>query len=113
MEKQTRDAFIPPRTLTRPGGVSSRRGVTALAVLSLLLLYFHSTFSSGLEQKKLSTVERVQKCAIDNLHQDLSFLDEAKPITAEEFIDRRDRLAQALAVSDIDAFVLEPGYTFQ
>lgn len=110
MEKHTREAILPPRT--RPGGVSSRRGVTALAVLSLLFLYLHGTLSS-LGHKKLSTVERVQQCAIDNLHKDLSFLDSAKPITADEFIDRRDRLAQALAASNIDAFVLEPGYTFQ
>lgn len=60
-----------------------------------------------------SVIDTVQKCAIDNLHKDLSFLGSAKPITADEFISRHDRLAQALAASDVDAFVLEPGYTFQ
>lgn len=112
MEKQTPETIVPPRT-RRPGGVSSRRGVAVLAALSLLLLYLHGTLSGLQHGRKLSTVERVQKCAIDNLHEDLSFLDAAEPITAEEFIDRRDRLAQALAASDVDAFVLEPGYTFQ
>ncbi|KAI1339420.1 Creatinase/aminopeptidase [Xylariaceae sp. FL0016] len=58
-------------------------------------------------------VARVQQCAIDNLHADLSFLDSAVPIEAEEFLERRDRLARALVASDVDAFVLEPGYTFQ
>ncbi|KAJ0118614.1 minopeptidase ypdf [Diaporthe amygdali] len=60
-----------------------------------------------------SAFDKAQRCAIDNLHNDLSFLDQAKPIQAEEFVSRRDRLAQALAVSEVDAFVLEPGYTFQ
>ncbi|KAK5679605.1 hypothetical protein LTS10_008426 [Elasticomyces elasticus] len=58
-------------------------------------------------------VDKIQKCAIDNLHRDLYFLEPAKPIVAEEFISRHDRLAQALAASDVDAFVFEPGYTFQ
>lgn len=58
-------------------------------------------------------VSKIQQCAISNLHQDLSFLDNAPPIEAAEFIHRRDRLAQALYDDGIDAFVLEPGYTFQ
>lgn len=122
MEKQTFTdiAHGQPRR-SRPS-LTSRRIVTVagtvLAVLSLLFLSFHHgrkpSFDTEPKYKKLSVVvEKVQKCAIDNLHKDLSFLDAAKPITAAEFIDRRDRLAQALAASDIDAFVLEPGYTFQ
>ncbi|PTB69156.1 Prolidase/Aminopeptidase P-like protein [Trichoderma citrinoviride] len=58
-------------------------------------------------------VASVQQCSIDNLKADLSFLDGAKPIEAAEFLLRRDRLAQALAANKVDAFVLEPGYTFQ
>ncbi|KAI1500382.1 Prolidase/Aminopeptidase P-like protein [Biscogniauxia marginata] len=58
-------------------------------------------------------ISKVQRCTIDNLHSDLSFLDPAKPIEADEFLDRRDKLARALVASDVDAFVLEPGYTFQ
>lgn len=38
---------------------------------------------------------------------------DARPIEAQEFLDRRDNLARALHVSGVDAFVLEPGYTFQ
>ncbi|KAI1089455.1 Prolidase/Aminopeptidase P-like protein [Rostrohypoxylon terebratum] len=56
---------------------------------------------------------QVQKCAIDNLHADTSFLDGAIPISADEFLERRDRLARALVASGADAFVVEPGYTFQ
>ncbi|KAI1381982.1 metallopeptidase family M24 [Hypoxylon crocopeplum] len=55
----------------------------------------------------------VQKCAIQNLHDDLSFLDSAEPISADEFLERRNRLAQALVKAGADAFVLEPGFTFQ
>ncbi|KAF2089550.1 Creatinase/aminopeptidase [Saccharata proteae CBS 121410] len=58
-------------------------------------------------------VSRAQKCTISNLHRNLSFLEPAIPIQASEFIERRDRLAHALHLSNVDAFVLEPGYTFQ
>ncbi|KAG9962247.1 Creatinase/aminopeptidase, partial [Aureobasidium melanogenum] len=57
--------------------------------------------------------DRVQQCSIDKLHKDLYFLEDAHPIKAQEFLDRRDNLAKALHVSGVDAFVLEPGYTFQ
>ena len=56
---------------------------------------------------------KVEQCAIKAFKADLSFLDTATPIAAAEFLDRRDRLAQALVASGADAFVLEPGYTFQ
>lgn len=70
-------------------------------------------FDVSLQRTETSIVDRVQQCAIDNLQKDLYFLEPAKPITADEFVSRRDRLAQALAASGMDAFVLEPGYTFQ
>ncbi|KAL8284394.1 hypothetical protein RB597_001626 [Gaeumannomyces tritici] len=57
-------------------------------------------------------LHKVQQCAIRNLHANTSFLD-APPIPASEFVERRDRLARALAASGADAFVLEPGYSFQ
>ncbi|RFU75545.1 metallopeptidase family m24 [Trichoderma arundinaceum] len=58
-------------------------------------------------------VAKVQQCSINNFKSDLSFLDNAQPIQAAEFLQRRERLAQALAFNKVDAFVLEPGYTFQ
>lgn len=112
MEKQTRPAFSP-RTLPEP---STRRAVTVTgAILSVLsLTYFQFRHSFRDSQSELHSVfDQVQTCAIHNLQKDLSFLDPAEPIKPEEFIDRQDRLAQALAASNIDAFVLEPGYTFQ
>jgi Xaa-Pro aminopeptidase len=60
-----------------------------------------------------SKFERVKTCSVKNFQKDPYFLNNARPITAAEFIDRRDRLAQALYASGVDAFVLEPGYTFQ
>lgn len=35
------------------------------------------------------------------------------PIDTQEYLRRRDRLAQALSADKVDAFVVEPGYTFQ
>ena len=100
----------------RWGGVRTLRAVRAasvsLSVIALIFLELYGILQNTKSDKDL-VVDKVQKCSIDNLHKDLSFLDSAKPITADEFIQRRNRLAQALAASDIDAFVLEPGYTFQ
>ncbi|ORY70990.1 metallopeptidase family M24 [Pseudomassariella vexata] len=60
-----------------------------------------------------SDFSKAQQCTLTNLHNsNLSFLS-VPPITATEFLTRRDRLAQALFATGIDAFVLEPGYTFQ
>lgn len=55
----------------------------------------------------------VKQCTLDRLHRKTSFLDNTRPITTGEFIERRDKLAKALHASGADAFVLEPGYTFQ
>jgi hypothetical protein len=59
-------------------------------------------------------LEDFQQCAIENLlNTGLPFLQKASPITTFEFQERRDRLAQALVAEDVDAFVVEPGYTFK
>lgn len=55
-----------------------------------------------------------QRCAVSNLlDTGLPFLENVSPIDVPEFEDRRDRLAQALTAEDVDAFVVEPGYTFK
>ncbi|KAJ5994712.1 hypothetical protein N7481_001689 [Penicillium waksmanii] len=55
-----------------------------------------------------------QQCAIDNLlNTGLPFLGNASPITVDDFEERRQRLAEALVAEDVDAFVVEPGYTFK
>lgn len=85
--------------------------ILAAAALSALLM-FPLAFSGHAARRHID-VDKVQQCSIDNLKSDLWFLDDAAPIEAEEFIERRDRLAKALAVNEVDAFILEPGYTFQ
>jgi Xaa-Pro aminopeptidase len=42
----------------------------------------------------------------------LKFLDSAEPPPLEEYVLRRNNLAQALVAENLDAFVVEPGYTF-
>ncbi|TFB07059.1 hypothetical protein CCMA1212_000447 [Trichoderma ghanense] len=97
---------------------SSRRFRISIFILLILtpLLLFKNAHNSPLSlytSRQKPDVASVQQCSINNLKSDLSFLDAAQPIQAAEFILRRDRLAQALAANGVDAFVLEPGYTFQ
>ncbi|KAK8066849.1 Creatinase/aminopeptidase [Apiospora hydei] len=92
--------------------------LTRALLLSVVFLTFIWALGNGVpfssqQQSKGPDVAKVQQCAIDNFHSDLSFLDPAVPIKADEFLERRDRLARALVASGVDAFVLEPGYTFQ
>jgi hypothetical protein len=87
--------------------------ISGAALLSGILLIARFVQQSHSPQVVADLEKRVQKCSIDNFHRDLSFLDKAAPITAHEFLDRRDKLARALVKNGVDAFVLEPGYTFQ
>lgn len=87
--------------------------ISSAAVLSSVLLAAGFVWRNHSPHSDTPGFNKVQKCSIDNLREDLSFLDNAKPIGAQEFLDRRDRLAKALAENGIDAFILEPGYTFQ
>ncbi|CAI7625180.1 unnamed protein product [Penicillium bialowiezense] len=65
-------------------------------------------------QPPLTAVGNLQKCAIDNLlGTGLPFLEKASPIALVDFEERRNRLANALVAEDVDAFVVEPGYTFK
>lgn len=90
----------------------SRTGLVVGTLLAALwMVWPHLDVSP--HRNEASVFNKVQQCAIDNLQKDLYFLEPAKPITADEFVSRHDRLAEALAASDMDAFVLEPGYTFQ
>lgn len=111
MEKQAQPADGRPRR-----ELSTKNAIVAGVLVATLTFTWLSSPHSLVSLQNApphSVVEEVQTCAIANLHKDLSFLAPAVPITAKEFIDRRDRLAKALAASSVDAFVLEPGYTFQ
>ncbi|KAI1463362.1 Creatinase/aminopeptidase [Daldinia caldariorum] len=109
MEQSRRKASSSPRHNI---GSRKSRGRIIAAVLLFNIAWLSWTWVPRYAKSEHDTT-RVQRCAIDNLHGDLSFLDGASPIGKFEFLERRDRLARALAVSDVDAFVLEPGYTFQ
>ncbi|KAJ3540071.1 hypothetical protein NM208_g5223 [Fusarium decemcellulare] len=89
--------------------------LAAVALICTTLLFTNSLPCQHKNHHAPSTldVNKVQQCAIDNLKADLSFLDNAKPIGADEFLERRDKLARALHANGVNAFVLEPGYTFQ
>ncbi|KAL6875249.1 Prolidase/Aminopeptidase P-like protein [Trichoderma novae-zelandiae] len=90
-----------------------------IAIFTILLLtalvFFKNAYNSPVSPcaHHKPDVAKAQRCSINNLKSDLSFLNGAQPIQAAEFLVRRDRLAQALAANKVDAFVLEPGYTFQ
>jgi len=68
----------------------------------------------GLQRQPAAVVQSFQKCSIDTfLGTGLKFLDSASELPQEEFIERRARLAEALAQDKIDAFIAEPGYTLK
>ncbi|KAI4717455.1 Creatinase/aminopeptidase [Aureobasidium sp. EXF-10727] len=89
---------------------SARRCSRFWTAASVAALYFTWTV---MPLGSKTQFDRVQQCSIDNLHKNLYFLDNARPIEAQEFLNRRDNLAKALHVSGVDGFVLEPGYSFQ
>ncbi|KAM0724171.1 hypothetical protein Q7P37_000053 [Cladosporium fusiforme] len=65
------------------------------------------------EETSAVHISGFEKCSLNNIRAtNFTFLDAAKPISRDEFVDRRDRLARALTADDLDAFVVEPGYTF-
>ncbi|KAF7189795.1 putative peptidase C18A7.01 [Pseudocercospora fuligena] len=72
--------------------------------------------SKGLPLKDIPRhLKQFQKCSIQNLRKDtgLKFLETAKPLPVSEFVTRRDRLAEALHEDGLEAFMVEPGYTFE
>ncbi|KAI1097325.1 Prolidase/Aminopeptidase P-like protein [Jackrogersella minutella] len=110
MEKQSKQqVLLSPR---HSSGFPSRRSLIVLTLVLFNTLWILRTWLCQDAGSK-PDLTQVQKCAIDNLHANTSFLDTASPISADEFLERRDRLARALVASGADAFVLEPGYTFQ
>lgn len=60
-----------------------------------------------------SQLDSIRACSIKNFKATgFPFLEEANPITRDEFVARRRRLAEALISDGTDAFIVEPGYTF-
>ncbi|KAF5877611.1 putative xaa-pro dipeptidase protein [Botrytis fragariae] len=62
----------------------------------------------------LPRYEKFRRCSVNTfLETGLPWLETASPIALSEFVQRRDNLAVALESDGIDAFIVEPGYTFQ
>lgn len=61
----------------------------------------------------LQKKEKFQKCSIDEYRATgFEFLKTAERPPWEEYVLRRNNLAQALVIDGVDAFVVEPGFTF-
>lgn len=62
---------------------------------------------------KSTKKEKFKSCSIDTYRATgLEFLDTAERPPVDEYVLRRNNLARALAVEEVDAFMVEPGYTF-
>ncbi|KAJ5614872.1 hypothetical protein N7528_008526 [Penicillium herquei] len=77
--------------------------------------YFGTRISPlWLGTEKHDTYSTFHQCAVKNfLETGLPFLDGVAPIQVAEYAQRRDRLAEASVAEGVDAFVVEPGYTFK
>ena len=110
------------------GGKPPQRGFSGLTCAIAAVVCLATGYYSGRQEIPRSLVdgplvqvqplrdpvENLQKCAIDNLlGTGLPFLEKASPISLVDFEERRDRLANALVAEGVDAFVVEPGYTFK
>ena len=99
------------RHATKSSGRGSTRCLKSL--LSTMLLFLLTPFYLTHLQTQNHSTKTIARCTIDSLHRNLSFLDNSPPITTNEFISRRNRLALALHRLNISTFVFEPGYTFE
>ncbi|KAJ5746840.1 uncharacterized protein N7511_008536 [Penicillium nucicola] len=89
-------------------GSSTFHLLVALALLLTGSIYYFDYIS-----RSQTSPPNLQQCAVENLlGTGLPFMN-AAPITVAEFEERRVRLAKALIAEDVDAFVMEPGYTFK
>lgn len=73
----------------------------------------HVAYNDYPASPQRSKKDAFKKCSVDKYRgTGLKFLDTAERPPVNEYILRRNNLAKALAVEKIDAFVVEPGYTF-
>ncbi|OKL58276.1 hypothetical protein UA08_06561 [Talaromyces atroroseus] len=91
--------------------------VSAIALCSTAFVnqtYNPISLLSSVVHGATTNIQTFQECAIRNmLDTELYFLESVHPPTIKHFESRRNRLAQALIADGVDAFGLEPGYTFQ
>ncbi|CZS90002.1 probable xaa-Pro dipeptidase [Rhynchosporium agropyri] len=85
-----------------------------LVVTCFVLISNYSDKEISEDNSSSHSIQGFQECSINNfLSTGLPFLDPASPLPVSEFVERRDNLAAALVADGVDAFVVEPGYTFQ
>ncbi|KAF2638901.1 peptidase M24 [Massarina eburnea CBS 473.64] len=89
------------------------KSLRVVVLTAMFLIWIHQIYHGQKIAITLSRKERFQQCSVDNyLATGLPFLDTAERPPLEEYILRRNNLAKALLADGIDAFVVEPGYTF-
>ncbi|KAF2258662.1 Creatinase/aminopeptidase, partial [Lojkania enalia] len=105
-----------PYTLAKPlkfQKLGSRRKTQFGILVTFTFLIWLWNYTKSFSNILLSKKARFQKCSIDNyLSTGLKFLETAERPPLEEYVLRRNNLAKALVVDGVDAFVVEPGYTF-
>jgi hypothetical protein len=129
VEKSSTEALLPMLETQQPPGQQrqkpTRRLLLLAVALSCSLLFFSNALFTCLRQtghvssrlaqtkhglKGSSRLEDFRTCSIKNFEATgLPFLDGVQPICHDEFVSRRQRLAQALLSDGADAFVVEPG----
>ncbi|KAL3424903.1 metallopeptidase family M24 [Phlyctema vagabunda] len=89
----------------------------ALCATTCLILtskYYNPWQPGSFIETESTPFQKFQDCSIKNfLDTGLPFLASASPLPVKEYVERRNRLAEALVKDDVDAFLVEPGYTFQ
>ncbi|SMR45902.1 unnamed protein product [Zymoseptoria tritici ST99CH_1E4] len=103
-----------PHTQRKPGLDWKAKCLCFVATTALLILWAsRSTYQLHNESTSLDPLDNFRKCSIDAYRATgMDFLKTADPPSLDEYVLRRDNLAKALAADNIDAFAVEPGYTF-
>jgi len=127
-EKASLETLLPVSIADQPTVDKAQKlrkpflGAAAAALCCLLL--FGSTLPGCWHNGKSNHVPQTSShgssmsddflsCSIKNFQETgYPFLEGVHPITKDEFVTRRQRLAKALISDGADAFVVEPGYTF-
>ncbi|PQE05094.1 Xaa-pro dipeptidase protein [Rutstroemia sp. NJR-2017a BVV2] len=116
-EERTSKQSIPRRGSTKSFRNFLRLCLSTIAtiLLSSILFLGPNVVPFTLEHEDdLSPFESFRKCSIEKfIATGLRWLDGVSPISKHEFMQRRNNLAVALKAEGIDAFIIEPGYTFQ
>ncbi|KAJ4402799.1 hypothetical protein N0V91_007020 [Didymella pomorum] len=101
------------RPIAKPRINIVARWVFCIAAVTFLLAWNHVAYNDHVALSQRSKKNAFKKCSVDKYRATgLKFFDNAERPPVEEYVLRRNNLAKALAIEKIDAFVVEPGYTF-